>query len=155
MANPSGKGGFTGKDDPRRNNGGRTPAKWLHEFLDAASDKENLSRREAVAAHLFEVATEWEVKVKGRGEQAFEVASAADSIEAAKLLMAYDMGKPTESLEVESPKGTMSPASAVSTLTSAEQRQALAAILANAEAQTEADNAATPKSEDDGPVTPE
>jgi hypothetical protein len=55
------------------------------------------------------VATSWEVKVKGHGEDAIDVADAKDSIEAAKLLLSYDMGKPTESIEIESPLGTMSP----------------------------------------------
>ena len=49
---------------------------------------------------MLEVATSWEVVVRGRGEDAMSVASAKDSIEAAKLLYAYDMGKPVESLEV-------------------------------------------------------
>jgi hypothetical protein len=57
--------------------------------------------REAIADHLIEVATSWQVVVKGHGEKAIEVASAKDSIEAAKVLYAYDMGKPVESLEVK------------------------------------------------------
>jgi hypothetical protein len=93
------------------NAGGRTPTKWLREFLDAARDKGNGDRRSAIAEHLFELATSYEVIVKGRGEDAIPLADAKDSIEAAKLLLAYDMGKPTESIEVESPNGTMSPPS--------------------------------------------
>lgn len=51
--------------------------------------------------HLVEVATSWEVVVKGHGDDAMPVASAKDSIEAAKVLFAYDMGKPVESMEVK------------------------------------------------------
>lgn len=91
------------------NPGGRTPTAWLREFLSAAHDKsdEGKSRRMAIAEHLLEVATSYEVIVKGRGDDAMPMASAKDSIEAARLLMAYDMGKPVESIEVtqsDSPK---------------------------------------------------
>jgi hypothetical protein len=104
-------GAFKSGDDPRRVGGGRTPTKWLRQYLDAARDKSEggQSRRLAIADHLYEVATAWEVQVKGHGENAIQVADAKDSIEAAKLLLAYDMGKPTESIEIESPNGTMSP----------------------------------------------
>lgn len=53
-------------------------------------------------------------------------ADAKDSIEAAKLLLAYDMGKPTESLEIESPSGSMSPSRKATT---AETRQELDRVL--------------------------
>lgn len=65
----------------------------------------DISAREAIADHLIEVATSWEVVVKGRGDDAIPVASAKDSIEAAKVLWAYDMGKPVESLEVSNTDG--------------------------------------------------
>lgn len=98
---------FQAGDDPKRNPGGRTPTAWLRKLLDAAHDKspEGRSRREAIALHLIEVATSYEVVVKGRGEDAIPLASAKDSIEAAKVLYAYDMGKPVESIEVKNPDG--------------------------------------------------
>jgi hypothetical protein len=79
---------------------GRTPTAWLRTKLTKALKKGDVSAREAIADHLIEVATSWQVIVKGHGENAIEVASAKDSIEAAKVLYAYDMGKPVESLEV-------------------------------------------------------
>lgn len=129
MANPTGKGGFTGKDDPRRNNGGRTPSKWLHAFLDAANDTSASgdTRREAIAHHLLSVATSWEVRTKGTGENAIQVADAKAAIEAAKLLMGYDMGKPVDIVELSSPDGTMSPAGSLET--SGERRSRLLSIL--------------------------
>ena len=104
-------GGFQEGADPRRNPGGRTPSKWLRKFLDAAYDKSEggKTRREAIAEHLYEIASSYRVIVKGHGEDAIPFADAKDSIEAAKLLMAYDMGKPVEAIEIESPLGTMSP----------------------------------------------
>ena len=90
---------------------GRTPTAWLRKFLDAARDKSEggKPRREAIAEHLFELATNYTVVVRGHGENAIELASGKDSIEAARLLMQYDMGKPVEAIELTSPDGTMSP----------------------------------------------
>jgi len=102
--NPTGKGGEETrfKAGASGNPGGRTPTAWLREFLSAACDKSESgqSRRQAIAEHMFEVATSYEVIVKGHGEEAIPIASAKDSIEAGKVLFAYDMGKPVESLEV-------------------------------------------------------
>jgi len=97
--------------DKQPANPGRTPTAWLRKFLDAAHDKgpEGKTRREAIAEHLFELATSYSVVMKGHGENALELASGKDSIEAAKLLMQYDMGKPVEAIELTSPDGTMSP----------------------------------------------
>jgi hypothetical protein len=113
------------------NPGGRTPTKWLRELLDAAYDKsdDGRSNREAIGRHLIEVATSWRVQVRGRGETAFEVASAADSLKAAEILYAYDMGRPTESMEVTSPDGSMSPQQMRDRETTAEMRARLQAIL--------------------------
>lgn len=109
--NPSPETRFGADRGPRPNPGGRTPSKWLRDYLNAAKDGTTggAARRLAIADHLYEVATSWDVKVKGHGEDAISVADAKDSIEAAKLLLSYDMGKPTESIEIESPNGTMSP----------------------------------------------
>jgi hypothetical protein len=103
MSNPNAKppegGDFMQGDDPRRNRGGRTPSKWLRDYLNAAYDKspEGAPRRNAIAQRLFEIATGTATEADTR-----------DSIEAAKLLLAYDMGKPTESVEMSNPDGTMS-----------------------------------------------
>lgn len=85
---------------------GRTPTKWLRELLSASRDESpgGRSRREEIALHLVEVATSYEVVLKGRSDP-IELASAKDSIEAARLLYAYDMGKPVESLEVSNTDG--------------------------------------------------
>jgi hypothetical protein len=108
---PSPETRFGAERGPAPNRGGRTPSKWLREYLNAAGDGTDggKARRLAIADHLYEVATSWDVKVKGHGEDAIPVADAKDSIDAAKLLLSYDMGKPTESIEIESPGGTMSP----------------------------------------------
>ena len=143
------------KGDPRANRGGRTPSKWLHELLSAANDTsaEGKTRREAIGMHLLSIATSWEVKTKGAGESAIQVADAKNAIEAAKLLLGYDMGKPAESVDLTSSDGSMSPVPAASSLTSAEQRQALSAILTKATTVVELSPPETPESEDDGPVT--
>jgi hypothetical protein len=100
---PSPETRFGGERANRANAGGRTPTKWLRDLLGAARDNgpDSRSHREAVFYHLVEVATSWEVVVKGHGDDAMPVASAKDSIEAAKVLFAYDMGKPVESMEVK------------------------------------------------------
>lgn len=101
---PSPETRFGGERANRANAGGRTPTKWLRDLLGAARDRGPGARshREEVFFHLVEVATSWEVVVKGHGDDAMPVASAKDSIEAAKVLFAYDMGKPVESVEVNS-----------------------------------------------------
>jgi hypothetical protein len=81
---------------------GRTPTAWLRAKLAKSLKDRDVSAREAIADHLIEVATSWQVVIKGHGENAIEVASAKDSIEAAKVLYAYDMGKPVESIELNS-----------------------------------------------------
>ena len=133
MPNPNGgpeEHRFKPGDDPKRNGGGRTPTKWLREFLDAAHDKADGSgsRREAIAHHLVEVATSWKVVVRGRGENAIDVASAADSVKAAELLYAYDMGKPVDSLEVSNPDGSLTPAGIAMCLNSEQRATAIAAL---------------------------
>ena len=86
---------------------GRTPTKWLRDLLSAAHDKSENgpSHREAIGLHLIEVATSWTVKIKGRGEAAFEVADAKDSVAAAELLWKYDMGEAPKPVEVSGPNG--------------------------------------------------
>ena len=119
---PAGKSG---------NPGGRTSYKWLREYLDAAMDDGPgaPTRRVAIANHLLEVATSWKVKVRGRGEESFEVASAQDSIEATKILFGYDMGKPTESVEVNNPDGSLGSGLAAALGMNTEQRAAVLAEL--------------------------
>ena len=89
------------------NPGGRTPVKWLRELLDAARDKTpgGVTNRQAIGMHLIEVATSYEVVIKGQGENAIPMASAKDAIAAATLLMAYDMGKPVDPVAITDPEG--------------------------------------------------
>ena len=84
------------------NPGGRTPTRWLRAFLDAAYDKSEpgKDRRQRIAEHLYEVATSWQIIQLGRE---YEVASARDSVAAAALLLAYDMGKPSSGPTVRAP----------------------------------------------------
>lgn len=126
--NPSPETRFHPGEDDRRNPGGRTPTKWLRELLNAAYDKSGAgpSRREKIGLHLIEVATSWKVLVFGKD---LEVASARDAVEAAKLLMAYDMGKPVNSVEVTSPDGSMTPGGEAASKTTSELRQAIAKAL--------------------------
>lgn len=159
MSRPPTDGGFKDGQDPRRNAGGRTPSKWLREYLDAANDKgpDGQTRRQAIAAHLFEVATSWTVKIRGRGEDAIEVADAKDSIEAAKLLMAYDMGKPVEQIEVESPLGTMShpTAATVDWMNSEQRMHKLRELLGKAMAEPDKKDDASPEETASGPEVPD
>jgi hypothetical protein len=121
MGNPNAKPPtstqFKKGEDPKRNAGGRTPVKWLHELLSAANDTSAAgeTRREAIGMHLLSIATSWEVKTKGAGESAIQVADAKNAIEAAKLLLGYDMGKPVEAVELSNPDGSMSPSTTVPT----------------------------------------
>jgi hypothetical protein len=59
-------------------------------------DGEGREHRERVFRHLIEVATSWEVIIKGRDPSGdpIEVASARDAVEAAKLILGYDVGLP-------------------------------------------------------------
>jgi thioredoxin reductase len=57
------------------------------------------SHRQRIGRHLIEVATKWEVVVKGHGDSAIDVASARDSVAAAQLLYQYDLGRPPLSEE--------------------------------------------------------
>lgn len=108
-SNPSPGTRFGSGQQINQHPGGRTPAKWLRGLLDAANDKTEggESNREAIARHLIEIATSYAVKIKGRGDNAIEFADAKDSIEAARILWAYDMGKPVEALELSSPDGSL------------------------------------------------
>lgn len=114
------------------NPGGRTPAKWLRELLDAAHDKSEpgKSKRQKIGEHLIEVATSWEVRVVGKDSdgEVLKVASGRDAVEAAKLLMAYDMGKPPNPVELTGREGGPIE-SVVSTQTTAELRQMVAGML--------------------------
>ena len=85
---------FRRGDDSRRGHG-RTPSKWLRDYLDAAQDHsdEGKTRRQKIAEHLYEVATSWQILHFGK---ALEVASGRDSVAAAQLLFSYDMGPPAK-----------------------------------------------------------
>jgi len=81
--------GFSG------NLNGRPSVKFIRDIL-RERDEAGKPWREQIVRHLIEVATRWNVIVLGRE---MEVASARDSVEAAKLLFGYDVGKPAASTE--------------------------------------------------------
>ena len=89
-------------------NAGRTDSRWIRNKLGKAFRDSDKSAREAIADHLIEVATSWEVVVVGRDSDGslLKVASARDSVEAAKVLFAYDMGLPKKGAPVAAPAGT-------------------------------------------------
>lgn len=76
-------------------NPGRTPTAWMRKILSEKGD-DSLQHRERVFRHLIEVATSWEIIVKGRSTSGdpIEVASGRDSVEAAKIILGYDVGLP-------------------------------------------------------------
>jgi hypothetical protein len=117
---------FTADRQPASN--GRTPTKWMRDRLSRAAKSGDRTEREAIYEHLLEVATSWEVVVIGRGGggELLKVASARDSVAAAKLLFEYDMGKPTGLVEISNPDGTLA---GVQTKTTSELRQAIAKAL--------------------------
>lgn len=82
----------------RGNPQGRAPTAWLRRLLNER-DPDGRDQREIIARHLIEVASKWEVRVVGRDSdgELLKVASGRDSVEAAKLLMFYDVGKPAPS----------------------------------------------------------
>lgn len=88
---------FKEGDDPRRNHGGRTPTKWVRDFLDAACDKSPTGKtrrqRQAEAAYLRSL----QCDVNGNPDPFIP---AKDANEAVKVMWAYDMGKPVEAIEV-------------------------------------------------------
>ena len=84
---------------------GRTPTGWMRERLSKAARSGDKTAREEILEHLIEVATSWEVRVVGkdRDGEMIKVASGRDSVEAAKLLLGYDMGvvkRPESPLEI-------------------------------------------------------
>lgn len=90
---------FKEGEDSRRNPGGRTPTKWLRELLNAASDKSptGVTRRREVFDRLMHI--------MGADTVTKEGINYHDSLEAIKLIMAYDMGKPVESVEMSGADG--------------------------------------------------
>ena len=94
---------FSADYQPRHN--GRTPTAWMREKLNAAARSGDPTIREQVFAHLVEIATKWEVIVKGRDGEGnpIEVASGRDAVEAAKLIFSYDFGRPREEPEAPIP----------------------------------------------------
>jgi hypothetical protein len=94
---------FSADYQPQHN--GRTPTAWLRRKLDAAARDGDQTLRDKIFEHLVEVATKWEIVVKGRDPDGapIEVASARDAVEAAKLLFSYDFGRPREEPEATVP----------------------------------------------------
>ena len=74
---------------------GRPSVRFIRDIL-RERDEAGKPWREQIVRHLIEVATRWNVIVLGRE---MEVASARDSVEAAKLLFGYDVGKPAASTD--------------------------------------------------------
>lgn len=77
--------------------GRRTSYLWLRQLLSEAAHDEGPdgdTHREAIGRHLIEVASKWEVVVKGHGDDAMPVANGSASVAAAELLFKYDMGRP-------------------------------------------------------------
>lgn len=72
---------------------GRPPTRWLRDRL-GERGPDGKTARERIADHLVEVATRWTIQQFGRD---IEVASGRDAVEAAKILYAYDLGKPSVS----------------------------------------------------------
>lgn len=114
----------------RQNPGGRTPTAWLRERLSRAARSGDMTEREAIYEHMLEVATSWEVRVVGKDSngELLKVASGKDSVEAAKLLMAYDMGKPPNPVEITGHEGGPIQTT-VAAQTTAELRQMVAGML--------------------------
>ena len=94
---------FSSANQPQ--NPARTDTRWLRKRLSEVSKNGDKTAREAIADHLIEVATSWEVRVIGRDSdgELLKVASARDSVEAAKVLFAYDMGLPKKGTPVALP----------------------------------------------------
>jgi hypothetical protein len=86
-------------------NAGRTDSRWIRNKLGRAFRDGDRTARDAIADHLIEVATSWEVRVIGRDSdgEMLKVASARDAVEAAKVLFAYDMGLPKKGTNVSPP----------------------------------------------------
>lgn len=74
------------------NRSGRPQTRFIRKLL-REKDEAGAPLREQIVRHLIEVATRWNVIVFGRN---MEVASGRDSVEAAKLLLSYDVGKPRD-----------------------------------------------------------
>jgi hypothetical protein len=72
----------------------RTSYAWMRKLLSEATHDPGSgakTHRDAIARHLIDVATHWEIQVRGKD---YKVASARDSVAAAALLYQYDMGRP-------------------------------------------------------------
>lgn len=75
---------------------GRTGTSWLRKRLSKACRDGDRSTREAIADHLIEVATSWQIIHLGKE---YDVASGRDAVAAATLLYQYDMGRAPVSKE--------------------------------------------------------
>jgi hypothetical protein len=89
--------------DPRRgigNGNKRMSTRFICRRLDVISS-DGRTANDDILEHLIEVATKWDVVVIGKDSdgEPLKVASARDSVEAAKLLWAYALGKPPASPE--------------------------------------------------------
>jgi hypothetical protein len=92
MANPSPNVATRFRPGQSGNRRGPQQTRFIREIL-RERDPDGQPMREQIVRHLIEVATRWNVIVLGRD---MEVASARDSVEAAKLLLSYDVGKPRD-----------------------------------------------------------
>lgn len=97
--NPTGAG-----SEPQRwrrgqsgNPSGRASTRFIRRLL-AEKDESGKPLREQIVRHLIELATSYTVIHAGRD---LELASGRDSVEAAKLLLSYELGKPPASPDEE------------------------------------------------------
>src|SRR5512143_846156 len=90
MANPNPSPATRFQPRVSGNPGGRPNRRFVSRIL-REQDPAGLPARERMVRHLVELATSYTVIVAGRD---LELASGRDSVEAAKLLLAYDLGTP-------------------------------------------------------------
>ncbi|HJX52388.1 MAG TPA: hypothetical protein VJ801_06445 [Polyangia bacterium] len=105
MSNPNPSPSTRMQPGETLNPGGRTPSKWLREYLDAAYDKTagGRTRRLTIADRLMTIAMSDTLTKEGINYK--------DSMDAIRLLTAYDMGKPVEAVELSGAGGSpLSPA---------------------------------------------
>ena len=103
MGNPNPSIATRFKPGVSGNPSGKRSLAWMKNRLDQIG-KDGNDERARILEHLIEVATRWEVRVIGKDSEGelLRVASARDSVEAAKLIYAYAEGKPPESEDVRS-----------------------------------------------------
>ena len=90
---------FSSENQPEINTaGGRTPTSYIRRQLNQRGEYfgKTESMRDQIILRLIETATSQEIRIVGRGRdgEPIEVADMRAANEAAKILLAYDMGQP-------------------------------------------------------------